>query len=91
MNEISSVVAAHRKLSGLSRAELADIAGVGKTVIFDIEHGKPSVRLDTLLKLLTALNITFELKSPRMDKLQNADSKQQPKPHASNSKRKKKK
>ena len=63
-----SVVAAeaikyHRKQAGLTQHELADFAGIGKTVVFDLEHAKPSVRLDTLLSVLSVLNIKLELKS----------------------------
>ncbi|QTA81639.1 HTH domain-containing protein, Cro/C1-type [Desulfonema limicola] len=64
INKIAKVVLFHRKLSGLSRNELADIAGVGKTVIFDIEHGKETVKLSTLLKVMSALNIGFIIDSP---------------------------
>ena len=60
----------HRKLSGLSQTELAKLAGVGKTVVFDIEHGKESVRFDTLKKVLVALNITFVLQSPVLERQQ---------------------
>lgn len=60
----------HRKLSGLSQAELAKLAGVGKTVVFDIEHGKESVQFDTLKKVLVALNITFVFQSPVLERQQ---------------------
>jgi transcriptional regulator with XRE-family HTH domain len=45
------------------------MAGVGKTVIFDIEKGKESVQLDTLRKILKVLNIKIVLTSPFMDNL----------------------
>jgi HTH-type transcriptional regulator/antitoxin HipB len=50
--KIGRVVKFHRKQSGLSRIYLADIAGVGKTVVYDIENGKQTVRLNTLFKIL---------------------------------------
>jgi y4mF family transcriptional regulator len=62
--EIAQLIVHHRKVAGLSQLQLAELAGVGKTVIFDIEHGKPSVRLDTLLKVLHALNIQIHFRSP---------------------------
>lgn len=63
-DELKHIVRRHRRLSGLSQAELARLAGVGKTVVFDIEHGKESVQFDTLKKVLAALNIKFILQSP---------------------------
>jgi transcriptional regulator with XRE-family HTH domain len=62
--DLKTIIREHRRLSGLSQSELAKLAGVGKTVIFDIEHGKESVRFDTLKMVLAALNITFVLQSP---------------------------
>jgi len=37
---------------------------VGKTVIYDIEHGKDSVRFATVRKVLDALNIRVRFISP---------------------------
>lgn len=53
-----------RKESGLSQQALAKHAGVGKTVIYDIEHAKETIQLNTLLRVLNVLNIQIELKSP---------------------------
>ena len=63
---LADLILYHRKQSGLSQAELAKLAGVGKTVIFDIEHGKNTVQLDTLMKILEALNIKASFESPLM-------------------------
>ena len=65
-NHIAAIVRFHRKKSGLSQAELAKLASLGKTVIYDIEKGKLSIRLDTLLKVLHVLNIKIKLQSPLM-------------------------
>jgi HTH-type transcriptional regulator / antitoxin HipB len=62
--ELAQSILHHRKMAGLSQLELAVLAGVGKTVIFDLEHEKPSVRLDTVLKVLQALNIQIHIRSP---------------------------
>lgn len=64
---IGDVVHYHRKRAGLSRVDLATIAGVGKTVIYDIERGKETVRFRSLLKVLQALNISIALNSPLME------------------------
>jgi HTH-type transcriptional regulator/antitoxin HipB len=66
MDNLHSVVLFHRKKSGLTQAELARVAGVGKTVVFDIEKGKRSIRMSTLLPVLDALNIRLSLTSPLM-------------------------
>ncbi len=70
--KIAEVIRLHRKAAKLSRVQLAELAGVGKTVIYDIEKGKESVQLDTLRKILKALNIKMILTSPLMDNLINA-------------------
>ena len=72
--ELAQIIRMHRKTAKLSRVQLAELAGVGKTVIFDIEMGKESVQLDTLRKILKVLNIKIILKSPLMDNLQNSEN-----------------
>ena len=67
---IGKTILAHRKASGLSRIACADLAGVGKTVIYDIEHGKETVQLNTLLSIMKVLNIEMKLESPIIDKIQ---------------------
>ena len=67
--QFAEVIKFHRKAARLSRIQLAELAGVGKTVIYDIEKGKVSVQLDTLAKILKVLNITLVLKSPLMNNL----------------------
>ena len=66
---LKDVIRQHRKLSGLSQAGLAKMAGVGKTVIFDLEHGKDTIQLDTLQKVLGVLNIRLDLRSPIIDRM----------------------
>ncbi len=61
---IARCIKYHRKKAGLSQLKLANLAGTGKTVVFDIEHGKASVQFNSLLKILNALNITLTLNSP---------------------------
>lgn len=63
-HKIANLVHYYRKQSGLSQQELARLAGVGKTVIYDIEKGKESVRLSTLLKILDVLNIQIKFETP---------------------------
>jgi len=70
LQEMNVIIKMHRKAAGLSRVRLAELAGVGKTVIYDIEKGKESVQLDTLRKILKVLNIRIVLTSPLMENLQ---------------------
>ena len=64
--DIPEVVRFHRKKSRLTQSQLARLASVGKTVIFDIEKGKKTIRFETLLKVLRALNIKIIFQSPLM-------------------------
>lgn len=68
--ELADVIRMHRKAAKLSRTQLSEMAGVGKTVIYDIEKGKETVQLNTLRKILKVLNIKIVLTSPYMDNLQ---------------------
>jgi len=63
---MSEIVLFHRKKSGLTRIQLADLAGVGKTAIYDIEKGKETIRFSTLKKVLKTLNIKIAFTSPLM-------------------------
>lgn len=67
MKSFGALIRCHRKKSNLTQKQLADLAGVGKTVVFDIEHGKETVRFDTLQKVCSALNISIRLDSPVME------------------------
>ncbi len=63
---LGKIVRYHRRKNGLTQLELATRAGVGKTMVFDLEKGKQSVRLNTLMKVLHALNINLLYQSPLM-------------------------
>ncbi len=71
--ELADIIRMHRKAAKLSRDKLAEMSGVGKTVIYDIEKGKESIQLNTLRKVLSVLNIKIELTSPLMDNLRNKE------------------
>jgi HTH-type transcriptional regulator / antitoxin HipB len=65
MHDLGAVILFHRTEAGLSSADVCRLAGVGKTTLYDLEHGKTAVRLDTLLRVLRILNVRFEWTSPR--------------------------
>src|SRR5258708_11312621 len=64
MIPLAQLIRSHRKKAGLTQAQLAKLAGAGKTVVWDLEHGKESVQWDTLQKIFRVLNITVEWRSP---------------------------
>ena len=66
IQDIAHIIRRHRKAAKLSQHQLADLAGVGKTVVFDIEKGKETVKLQTLMKVLKVLNISMQFRSPMM-------------------------
>lgn len=68
---LADIVRKHRKLAGLSQQQLAELAGVGKTVVFDLEKGKETIQLNTLRKILHVLNIKVQLTSPMMNQVIN--------------------
>jgi len=61
---LADIIKFHRKKSGLTQNGLADLAGVGKTVVFNLEKGKTSVQFDIILKVLNVLNIKINFESP---------------------------
>lgn len=68
---LAKIIQKHRKLAGVSQQQLAEMAGVGKTVVFDIEKGKETIQMNTLRKILYVLNIKVHLTSPMMNQIMN--------------------
>jgi HTH-type transcriptional regulator/antitoxin HipB len=62
--DLGRIVHYHRKLAKLTQEDLARLAGVGTTVVREIEKGKRTVRLTTLLRVTDALSIRLEWRSP---------------------------
>jgi HTH-type transcriptional regulator / antitoxin HipB len=75
MNSISEIVKFHRKQAGLTQKGLADLSGVGKTVIYDIEKGKETIQWDTVNKVLAVLNVKIKFESPLIELMENNDEK----------------
>jgi transcriptional regulator with XRE-family HTH domain len=64
--EIGKIVIFHRKRAGLSQERISGSGGSWENGHFDIEKGKKSIRLNTLMAVLNTLNITVEFQSPLM-------------------------
>lgn len=54
-----------RRSLGMSQAQACDLAGVGPAFLYELEHGKPTVRLDKVLAVLEALGLGLELRECR--------------------------
>jgi y4mF family transcriptional regulator len=65
--ELARIIKFHRKAANLTQLQLAELAGVGKTVVFEIEKGKDTVKISTLRKILKVLNIEIRFTSPLLD------------------------
>ena len=63
--EIGEIVRRERELLGLRQDELALAAGVSTRVVHQIEHGKATSRLDSLVPLLEALGLGLEVQPQR--------------------------
>ena len=51
-----------RRALGLRQADLADLAGVSERFVRELEGGKPSVRLDLLVRALDVLGLELVLR-----------------------------
>lgn len=60
---LAYIIQGHRTKCGLSRLALAKLAGVGKTVIYNLEHNIDSPNIHTLLKVFSVLNIKMKFSS----------------------------
>lgn len=64
--QIGNAIRRARKQLGLSQAELGHRAGVRQSTVSIIETGNPAARIDTVLGLLAALDLEFQV-APRND------------------------
>lgn len=57
MDGLARDLRARRKQLGLRQRDLADLAGTSERFVRDLEHGKPSVRLDKVAAVLDVLGL----------------------------------
>jgi HTH-type transcriptional regulator / antitoxin HipB len=60
-SQLALEVSARRRALGLRQAELAQLAGTSARFVYDVERGKPSLRLDKLIDLLDVLGLEIAL------------------------------
>lgn len=59
--ELGDQVRRKRKILRLTQKELAELARCGPDFLYDLERGKPSVRLDKLVPVLEVLGLKLAL------------------------------
>ena len=57
--EIGAFVRERRKASRMSQRELGDLAGVGTRFVSELERDKPTLRLDTVNRVLAVFGRTL--------------------------------
>ena len=63
-SDIGAIVSALRKRQGIRQADMAGMIGASHVLLRDIEHGKETVNLGKVLKLLEELGIRVLLDVP---------------------------
>lgn len=62
--DLGQTVRTARKALGLTQPQLALAAGVGVRFIVDLEAGKPTVRLENVLRVLHSLGASLSIDGP---------------------------
>jgi y4mF family transcriptional regulator len=62
---IAEAVRTERKRQGLDQRTLALVANVGERSIYRIENSEQTIRLDVLLRVLTALGLQLDIVARR--------------------------
>ena len=61
MDQIAARVRQRRKQLGLTQIDLALIASVSSTFIYQVEKAKPTVSLEPLVQVLSALGLAIKV------------------------------
>jgi HTH-type transcriptional regulator / antitoxin HipB len=59
---LGAAVRSRRRDLKLNQAELAHLAGVGLAFLYELEHGKPTVRIDKVLAVLAVLGLELHVR-----------------------------
>ena len=67
-NPLGALVRLRRKSEGLTQRALAELAGVAPKVVWELEHGKPTMRMDVVERVLRVFGKTLgAVDLPRAD------------------------
>ena len=62
--QIGSIIRRARKRMGLSQTQLGDMSGLRQETISLLENGNPASKLETILSVLNAMDLEFQI-APR--------------------------
>ncbi len=65
MDVVGGQVRARRKALRIDQQTLADLAGVSRKSVSEIERGKATIRMDVLVAVLDGLGLTLEVRDAR--------------------------
>jgi len=60
--QLGEAIRARRRELGLTQEALAGVSGVHRVFVSQVEHGKPTVHLELVLRLLQALALDVSLR-----------------------------
>ena len=63
LDDLGAYIALARKSRGYTQQEFADLAGVGRRFLSELEGGKPTAEIAKVLQVLNALGIDLILKA----------------------------
>jgi HTH-type transcriptional regulator / antitoxin HipB len=76
--QLGATLRARRKALGLTQEDLARFAGCGLAFLYELETGKPTLRLDKLLDVLQVLGLALRLEHGKTPLVVIADAESSP-------------
>jgi len=65
VEDLGRAVRAARKAAGLDQKDAAGLAGVGLRFLSDLENGKPTVRMDKVMRVVAVLGLELRVQPRR--------------------------
>jgi len=61
MESVGRTVRQRRRALGIPQATVAELSGVSRKAVSEIERGKPTIRIDVLVRVLETLGLRMEV------------------------------
>ncbi len=65
MREVGQRARVRRRSLGIDQQTLAELAGVSRKSVSEIERGKATIQMDVLIRVLVVLGLTLEVRDDR--------------------------